>query len=120
MNDNNIINRLDNLRKLREEKNITQVKLSTDLEVSQELISRYELGSSFPQPQMLIKLSNYFNCSIDYLLGVTDVRTPVKYLSLSSDTIKNAEIINKYNSLSNTYKEFFERLLSCLLDSNKE
>ena len=34
--------------------------------------------------------------------------------------IKNAEIINKYNSLSNTDKEFFERLLSCLLDSNKE
>ena len=120
MNDNKIIDRLDNLKKLREEKNITQVKLSTDLEVSQELISRYELGSSFPQPQMLIKLANYFNCSIDYLLGVTDVRTPVKYLSLSSETIKNAEIINKYNSLSDTDKKFFERLLSCLLDKSQD
>lgn len=120
MNDNNIINRLDNLRKLREEKNITQVKLSTDLEVSQELISRYELGSSFPQPQMLIKLADYFNCSVDYLLGITDVRTPVKYLVSNVTNVKNAEILNKYNSLSNTDKEFFDRILSCLLDSNKE
>ena len=120
MNDNKIINRLDNLRKLREEKNITQVKLSTELEVSQELISRYELGSSFPQPQMLIKLANYFNCSVDYLLGVTDVRTPVKYLVSNVTNVKNAEILNKYNSLSNTDKEFFDRILSCLLDSNKE
>ena len=120
MNDNNIINRLDNLRKLREEKNITQVKLSTDLEVSQELISRYELGSSFPQPQMLIKLADYFNCSVDYLLGITDVRTPVKYLVSNVTNVKNAEILNKYNTLSNTDKEFFDRILSCLLDSNKE
>ena len=76
MNDDKVINRLDNLRKLRESRNITQVKLSTDLEVSQELISRYELGSSFPQPNMLIKLADYFNCSVDYLLGLTDERKP--------------------------------------------
>ena len=47
MKDTNIINRLDNLKKIRESKNITQIKLSTDLGVSQELISRYELGSAF-------------------------------------------------------------------------
>lgn len=34
MNDSNVINRLDNLKKLRESRHITQVKLSTDLEVS--------------------------------------------------------------------------------------
>ncbi len=120
MNDSKIINRLDNLRKLREERDITQIKLSTDLEVSQELISRYELGSSFPQPQMLIKLANYFNCSIDYLLGVTDVRTPVKYLASNIDIVKNAELINKYNALSKADKKFFDRFLSCLLNSSGE
>ena len=76
MNDNRVIDKLENLRKLREKKNITQIKLSTDLEVSQELISRYELGTSFPQPNMLIKLANYFNCSVDYLLGLTDNKKP--------------------------------------------
>ena len=53
MNDTTIINKLENLKKLREERKITQVKLATDLEVSQELISRYEVGSSFPQPNMI-------------------------------------------------------------------
>ena len=87
MNDKKVINSLDNLKKLRESKNITQVKLSTDLGVSQELISRYELGSSFPQPNMLIKLSEYFNCSVDYLLGITDTTTPVKYLTSNSQNV---------------------------------
>lgn len=112
MNDKKIINSLDNLKKIRETKNITQVKLSTDLGVSQELISRYELGSSFPQPNMLIKLSEYFNCSVDYLLGITDITTPVKYLTSNLQNIELAELCNKYNSLSNEDKEH----LNCFLD----
>lgn len=42
MNDNTVINRLDNLRKLRESKNMTQLNLGMKLDVTQELISRYE------------------------------------------------------------------------------
>lgn len=110
MNDNKIINRLDNLKKLREDKKITQIKLSTDLGVSQELISRYELGSSFPQPNMLIKLANYFNCSVDYLLGITDIPTTVK--SLDKNDIELNTIIEKYNKLSYSKKE----KLKCFLD----
>ncbi len=110
MNDNKIINRLDNLKKLREDKKITQIKLSTDLGVSQELISRYELGSSFPQPNMLIKLANYFNCSVDYLLGITDI--PVTIKSLDKNDIELNTIIEKYNSLSSNKKE----KLKCFLD----
>ena len=117
MNDKKVINSLDNLKKLRETKNITQVKLSTDLGVSQELISRYELGSSFPQPNMLIKLSKYFNCSVDYLLGITDVPTPVKYLTSNSQNIESGELYNKYNSLSDEDKKYFNRFLDFLLNN---
>ena len=76
MNDNKVIVNLGNLKKLREARNITQLKLSIDLNVSQELISRYEVGSSFPQPNMIIKIAQYFNCSTDYLLGLTDIKEP--------------------------------------------
>ena len=121
MNDSNVINRLDNLKKLREEKHITQIKLSTDLGVSQELISRYELGSSFPQPNMLIKLAKYFNCSVDYLLGITNIKTPAKFISSDINILKNAEILSKYNALSDKDKEFFNRFLSFLLnEANSE
>ena len=117
MNNDKIIKRLDNLRKLREQKNITQLKLSIDLEVSQELISRYELGTSFPQPQMLIKLAKYFNCSVDYLLGLTDISTPANYLA-SSYNKHDLEVINKYNSLSSENKKYFDKFLLFLTDNS--
>lgn len=114
MNNRKVINKLDNLKKLREEHNITQVKLSTDLGVSQELISRYEVGSSFPQPQMLIKLANYFNCSVDYLLGVTDIKTPIK--NINKDDIEISDIIVKYNSLSDENKKHLVSYLEHLIE----
>lgn len=114
MNNTEVINKLDNLKKLREEHNITQVKLSTDLGVSQELISRYELGSSFPQPQMLIKLANYFNCSVDYLLGVTNIKTPIK--SIDKKDIEISDIVTKYNSLSSENKKHLVSYLEHLID----
>lgn len=118
MKDSSVINKLENLKKLRESKKITQVKLSMDLNVSQELISRYELGSSFPQPNMLIKLANYFHCSVDYLLGITDIPTPVNYLV--NPNTHDAEILNKYNSLSNEDKKYFDKFLSFLVDNNNK
>ena len=119
MNDSKIIDKLENLRKLRESRNITQIKLSTDLEVSQELISRYEVGTSFPQPNMLIKIANYFNCSVDYLLGITDVPTPIKYLS-NYEKIKNSDIIIKYNSLSPEDKKYFDLFLEFLVNNSNK
>ena len=117
MNDTTIINKLENLKKLREERKITQVKLATDLEVSQELISRYEVGSSFPQQNMIIKICKYFNCSSDYLLGMTSIRLPINQLNLNSDTVHSLELYNKYQSLSSEDKKCFDRFLSFLTES---
>lgn len=116
MKDSTIINDLSNLKKIREERKITQIKLSTDLGVSQELISRYEIGSSFPQPNMLIRLSQYFNCSVDYLLGLTDIPTPIKYL-LADYNNEDYEFINKYNQLSNEDKLHIDSYISFLLNN---
>lgn len=119
MKDSTIINNLNNLRKIREERNITQIKLSTDLGVSQELISRYEVGSSFPQPNMLIRLAQYFNCSVDYLLGLTDSPTPIKYISSNAITHEDYELISKYNLLSNEDKSHLNSYLSFLINKTK-
>ena len=65
---------MENLRKIREKRNITQVKLSIDLELAQETISGYEMGRSYPSADNLIKLADYLNTSTDYLLGITNTR----------------------------------------------
>lgn len=109
---NNIV-WLKNLQTIRKSRNITQLKLSVDLAVSQELISQYELGKSMPNSAMLSNLANYFNCSTDYLLGRTNVETPIKSL-IDENNIKNVELINKYNSLTAENKRIFDSFLEFL------
>lgn len=60
------------LKELRKEKGISQLKLAMDLSTNQNSISRYETGERECDYAMLIKLADYFNVSIDYLLGRTD------------------------------------------------
>ncbi|MBQ3230728.1 MAG: helix-turn-helix transcriptional regulator [Clostridia bacterium] len=61
--------RLKELRKLRK---ISQLKLAMDLNMNQNSISRYETGEREADYDTLIKFADYFDVSIDYLLGRTD------------------------------------------------
>ena len=60
------------LRLLRKQKNISQVRLAIDLDMSQNTISRYETGEHEADYATLIRIADYFNVSIDYLLERTD------------------------------------------------
>lgn len=60
------------LKFLREQRKISQVKLAMDLDMNQNTISRYETGSHEADYATLIKIADYFNVSIDYLLERTD------------------------------------------------
>ena len=60
------------LKELRQSRNISQLKLAMDLNMNQNSISRYETGVREADYKTLIAFSDYFNVSIDYLLGRTD------------------------------------------------
>ena len=60
------------LKELRSKHRISQVKLAMDLNMNQNSISRYETGEREADYSTLIALADYFNVSIDYLLGRTD------------------------------------------------
>ena len=60
------------LKKLRKERNISQLKLSIDLNMNQNTISRYENLEREADYETLIKLADYFGVTIDYLLGRTE------------------------------------------------
>ena len=60
------------LREIRKSRNISQLKLAMDLNLSQNTISRYETGEREPGIAELILFSDYFKVSIDYLLERTD------------------------------------------------
>ena len=60
------------LKELRKQKGISQLKLAMDLNMNQNSISRYENEEREADYVTLIKLADYFNVSIDYLLERTD------------------------------------------------
>lgn len=59
------------LKELRQSRNISQLKLAMDLGINQNTVSRYETGIYQADYEMLIRLADYFDVSIDYLLGRT-------------------------------------------------
>ena len=60
------------LRELRKRKRMSQITLALELNMNQNIISRYESGEREADYNTLIAIADYFNVSIDYLLGRTD------------------------------------------------
>ncbi len=60
------------LKELRKQRHISQLKLSVDLCLNQNSISRYETGEREADYATLIAIADYFDVSIDYLLERTD------------------------------------------------
>lgn len=60
------------LKQLRTERGISQVRLAMELSVSQHTISRYETGEREADYVMLIRIADFFDVSVDYLLERTD------------------------------------------------
>ena len=66
------------LKKLRQDSNMTQEELGKKINTSRSNIANYENDKNMPSVDILEKLSKIFNCSIDYLLGKSDIRNPNK------------------------------------------
>ena len=60
------------LKALRKKKGISQLRLATELNTTQNTISRYETGEREPGIAELIKIADYFNVSVDYLIERTE------------------------------------------------
>ena len=58
------------LKELRKEMKLTQTELATHLCTTQDSISLWELGKSYPDIPTLIKIAKFFDVSCDYLLGL--------------------------------------------------
>lgn len=82
------------IRSLREDHDLTQKKIASILNMSQTGYSKYETGENDIPTRILINLSLYYNTSVDYLLGITDVQKP--YTRVKS--LENMDIHEDGNS----------------------
>ncbi|MCX7747318.1 MAG: helix-turn-helix domain-containing protein [Clostridia bacterium] len=62
------------IKKLRVEKDLTQDELAKVLNVKRSTVSGYESGRNEPSYEILQKLSDYFDVTVDFLLGKTEVK----------------------------------------------
>jgi len=65
----------DRIRIVRHERNMTQADLASAMGKSESAIRMWETDRSKPDCDTLIKLADYFNCSTDYLLGLSEYKT---------------------------------------------
>ncbi len=56
------------LKEIRKKKNLNQLKVAMDLNISRESLSYYENGKREPSLDLLVQMSDYFNVSINYLI----------------------------------------------------
>lgn len=64
------------LKDLREDNDLTQAKIAAMLNIRQNTYSQYENGHRQIPIPLLIKLAEYYGVSVDYILRLTDVKTP--------------------------------------------
>lgn len=60
------------LRRIRKQKRITQVQAAKAAGVTEAMYQFYEYGKSEPTASVLIALADYFDISLDYLVGRSD------------------------------------------------
>ena len=100
---NNIItegDNMDNLKKLREEKHMSQVKLAMRINASQSTVSFYETGERVPDANVLIELAQIFECSVDYLLGRSKIKYTADQLAMEELSPVEAGLIFTFSRLS--------------------
>lgn len=121
---------------LLEETNTTQRELAEKVNVTEVTISRYLSGERKPRIEIIHKIAKYFNVSVDYLLGLTDVPYKLEYDSqLTLDQTALNKIRKKlvpeetdqefialyegYKTLNETDKSILKATLDAIVNAKK-
>lgn len=91
----------ERLKELRNKKNVTQLDLAKDLNLSRATIAGYENLGKQPNFDTLIQLARYFNVTTDYLIGLSEYtgnenRSISEVLGLTDNAIKAIRDLNNY------------------------
>ena len=90
---------MNRIRALREDRDLRQIDVSTATGIDQETLSNYETGKTRPDSDALILLADFFDVSIDYLVGRSDNVSSIKQeISVEIDKIQH-QLIHVKNLL---------------------
>lgn len=90
------------IKELRKSRRMVQSVLADEIGVTQQMLSNYERNIMCVKPDALIKLSNYFNVTTDYLLEISEVKRDLQA------QVKTNKILDEYYNLIEIFKELDE------------
>ena len=67
---------IERLKEIREDKGYTQTEIAKILHTTQQQYSKYELGIQIIPLEKIVILAKFYQTSVDYLIGLTDIRKP--------------------------------------------
>lgn len=105
-----------NLKNLRNEKKLTQKDISKELSIPLRTYIAYEMGEYQPNIETLIKLADYFDVSIDYLVG----RRQNKKLDLSNFNETQIKVINAIPELNEKNLDRVEVYINAKIEEQNE
>ena len=105
-----------NLKKLRHKKGISQQMLADAIGTSQQSINKYENHKIEPDIEMLIKIADYFETSVDYLTGHTDIDRVIENVRRYDLGAAESELIDNYRKLSPKQRESIESIIDNYLE----
>ena len=112
------------LKQLREEQGKTQIELAKILNISRQVYANYENNINQPSPQMLIAMANYFQCSVDYLIGRADdfgnITVLPDYSEKENFSAQERTLIKEFRALSSEYQKLIIEYIYFLSHKDKK
>lgn len=95
---------LENLKKLREEAGISQKHLAEAIGVSQQSVNKYENHNIEPDIGTLIRMADFFNTSVDYLIGHSTLRHRLEPVTPYELNAQERAVMDGFRKLSSKQK----------------
>jgi len=86
------------LKELREERRLSQEGLALKLNVSQSTISAYEVGDRTPDLETLTAIAHFFDVSLDYLVGLSNLKRQIKQSDLTAAELEHLHVYRQLSS----------------------
>ena len=107
------------LRQLRESCQLSQQRLADQVGLTQQKIHAYETGINEPDIFTMKMLADYFDTSVDYLIGSTDIRQKIEKTEPYQLTDEEADFVRRLRQLPPNLRKSLRMFMDTLVQSDR-
>lgn len=110
----------ERLVQLRKKRKLTQAELADRVGITRSALSQYEIGSRSPDYEIVQRIANFFDVSIDYLVGGASAPTnPLHIMDFANDEIITEPVYYKGMELTTEEKKELIAIIRAILDARQ-